>query len=91
VAEANSYTQQAVAYARAYAARGIAASAALPNVTPSGPGKTAMGLGGGYYDGETAVGLSVAHALTESFLVSGGVARVNGGRNVAKVTVGFEF
>ena len=91
VAAATSYTDQQVEFARAYAARGIAASAALPNVTPSAAGKTAVGLGSGYHDGETAMGLSVAHAFSETLVLSGGVARVSGGRNVAKVAVGFEF
>ena len=50
-----------------------------------------MGLGSGYYDGESAVGLSVAHAFGENLVVSGGVGRVDGGRNVARVAVGFEF
>jgi len=85
------YTDQQVAYARAFAARGIAASSAIPSVSPSAAGKTAVGLGTGYYDGETAVGLSVAHAFTDSLLLSGGMAKVSGGKNVARVAVGFEF
>jgi hypothetical protein len=80
-----------VQYARAYAARGIAASAALPTAVPSEAGKTAVGVGTGYHDGESAVGLAVAHAFTPTFQVSGGVARVSGGKNVARVSVGFEF
>ena len=86
-----SYTDQQVQYARAYAARGIAAAAALPTAVPSAPGKTAIGLGTGYHDGETAVGLAVGHAFSNSFQLSGGVARVSGGKNVARVAVGFEF
>ncbi|MEO8017482.1 MAG: YadA-like family protein, partial [Pseudomonadota bacterium] len=85
------YTDQQIGYARAYAARGIAASSAIPSVSPSAAGKTAMGVGSGYYDGETAVGISVAHAFTDTFLLSGGVAKVSGGKNVARVAVGFEF
>jgi autotransporter adhesin len=88
---AMSYTDQQAEKVRAYAARGIAASLAMPTVAPSEAGKTAFGIGTGYHDGETAVGLALAHAFTEDFQLSGGVAKVHGGRNVARVAVGFEF
>jgi autotransporter adhesin len=91
IAAANAYTDQGVRAAREYAARGIAASSALPSVMPSEPGKTAVGLGSGYHDGETAVGLSVAHSFNNRVLISGGVAKVSGGKNVARMSVGFEF
>src|SRR5262249_19075656 len=90
-ATATAYADTLVREARLYAARGIAASSALPTVTPSGAGKTAVGLGAGSYDGETAVGLSLSHAFTDAFLISGGVAKVGGGKNVARVNVGVEF
>jgi autotransporter adhesin len=90
-AAANSHTDTQVSYARAYAARGIAASSAIPNVAPSAVGRTAVGLGSGYYDGESAVGVSLAHSFAENFNLSGGVAKVSGGKNVARVAVGFEF
>jgi hypothetical protein len=80
-----------VGYARAYAARGIAASSAIPNVVPSAVGRTAVGLGTGYYDGESAVGISLARAFAENLNVSGRIAKVSGGKNVARVAVEFEL
>jgi hypothetical protein len=54
-------------------------------------GRTAVGLGTGYYDGESAVGVSLAHSFAENLNLSGGLAKVSGGKNVARVAVGFEF
>jgi autotransporter adhesin len=86
-----SYTNLQVQSVREYAARGIAATLAMPSVSPSEAGKTAFGLGTGYHDGQVAVGLAVAHAFSDDFQLSGGVAKVHGGRNAARVAVGFEF
>jgi hypothetical protein len=90
-ASAITYTDAQMHVARQYAARGIAASAALPNVAPSEPGRTAVGFGTGYTDGQTAVGLAVSHAFNEHFTMAGAMAKVSGGESVARVTAGFEF
>jgi hypothetical protein len=91
VALTNARTDDLVRSAREYAARGIAASSALPTAMPSQVGKTAFNVGAGHYDGETAVGLSIAHAFTGNLLLSGSIARVSGGDAVSRVGIGFEF
>lgn len=91
VALTNARTDVLLRSAREYAARGIAASSALPTAMPSQAGKTAFNLGAGHYDGETAVGLSIAHAFNGNLLLSGSVARVSGGDSVSRVGIGFEF
>jgi autotransporter adhesin len=91
VALTNARTDDLVRSARESAARGIAASSALPTAMPSQVGKTAFNLGAGHYDGETAVGLSIAHAFSGNLLLSGSIARVSGGDSVSRVGIGFEF
>lgn len=91
VALTNARTDVLVRSAREYAARGIAASSAMPTAVPSQVGKTAFNLGAGHFDGETAVGLSVAYAFRGNLLLSGSVARVSGGDAVSRVGIGFEF
>jgi autotransporter adhesin len=45
--------------------RGIAAAAAMGiTMTPSAPGKTTVTVNGGFFQGESAVGIAVAHAAT---------------------------
>ena len=87
----NARTDDLVRSAREYAARGIAASSALPTAMPSQIGKTAFNVGAGHYDGETAVGVSIAHAFSGNLLLSGSIARVSGGDSVSRVGIGFEF
>jgi YadA-like C-terminal region. len=65
--------------------------APLCTAIPSQVGKTAFNVGAGHFDGETAVGLSIAHAFTGNLLLSGSIARVSGGDAVSRVSVGFEF
>jgi hypothetical protein len=87
----NVRTDLMVQSAREYAARGIAASSAMPTAKPSQIGKTAFNVGAGHFDGETAVGVSIAHAFSGNLLLSGSIARVSGGDSVSRVAVGFEF
>ncbi|MBX2849114.1 MAG: YadA C-terminal domain-containing protein [Acidiferrobacterales bacterium] len=42
---------------------GIAASSSLVTAIPSEPGKTILNIGSGYYEGETAIGVSLSHRL----------------------------
>lgn len=88
---ANAYTDRQVSAARDYAARGIAATAAIVSVTPSAVGKTAIGIGTGHYDGHSAVGMSIAHAPHARVLLSAGVAAANGGKAVLRAGMAFEF
>jgi hypothetical protein len=89
--QATAYSDQQLVVAKQYAARGIAASSAIPQVAPSETGRTAVALGSGYYDGESAVGISMAHTFRNRMSVAGGAASVSGGKKVARLAVGFEF
>jgi trimeric autotransporter adhesin len=71
--------------------RGIAGVAAMQGAVPTQPGKTTLNLGLGAYQGESAIGASIAH-LTSSgrFNLNGGVS-FSGGKSVARVGAGFTF
>jgi len=47
--------------------QGIAGLAAIRDVMPSAPGKTAAAVGGGFYDGESAIGVSIAHRFDAAY------------------------
>src|SRR5690606_239828 len=87
---ANAYTDRLVSEARAHAARGVAAAAAIMNVQPSVVGKTALGVGVGHYDGRTAIGLSLARAPREGMVWSLGVAAADD-KPVARGGFAFQF
>ncbi len=91
LAAANAYTDKQVTAARKFAAQGIAATAAILSVTPSAVGKTALGVGTGYYDGEAAIGLSISNALRERWLLSAGIAASGSGKPVARAGLALEF
>ena len=74
--------------------RGIAATAAIGmTMTPSAPGKTTVTVNSGFFQGETAVGIAVAHRLnlTTPLIVHGGYANAGGTSHVGRVGLGFEF
>ncbi|MEK6298071.1 MAG: YadA-like family protein, partial [Paraburkholderia tropica] len=67
--QSNTFNQQVQSLQRsintveknAYA--GVAAAMAMPNLTPSGPGKTVVAAGGGYYKGSSAAAVAVTYRL----------------------------
>jgi len=74
--------------------RGIAATAAIGmTMTPSAPGRTTVTVNSGFFQGETAVGIAVAHRLnlTTPVIVHGGYANAGGSSHVGRVGLGFEF
>ena len=77
------------------ARRGIAASAALAVAAmPSGPGRTTVSLNCGFFQGQTGVGVAVAHRLNLSsaipLMVQGSYAN-SGGMNIGRAGVAVEF
>jgi autotransporter adhesin len=74
--------------------RGIAAAVAANSyTTPVRAGGTTVGISGGFFHGESAVGLSVAHrlyALPQAVLY-GSYANSAGAENVYKVGASYEF
>jgi len=76
------------------ARRGIAASVALAApMTPSARGKTTITTNTGFFRGETAVGVAVAHRLNISMpiVIQGGYANGGGREHAGRVGMGFEF
>jgi autotransporter adhesin len=88
---AHAYTDQQVDAARQFAARGIAATAAIMNVMPSAVGKTALSVGMGHYDGQSALGVSVAYSPRQSWVVSAGMAGTSGGSPVVRAGIAMEY
>ncbi|MFX1764391.1 ESPR-type extended signal peptide-containing protein [Paraburkholderia sp. A1RI-2L] len=71
---------------------GVAAAMAMPNLTPSGPGRTVVAAGGGYYMGGSAAAVGVTYRSTNMrWLVNGGVSVTNTGNTAARAQVGYEF
>ncbi|MDR3100743.1 MAG: YadA-like family protein [Paraburkholderia sp.] len=71
---------------------GVAAAMAMPNLTPSGPGRTVVAAGGGYYMGGSAAAIGVTYRSTNMhWLVNGGVSVTSTGNTAARAQVGYEF
>jgi len=79
-----------------HASQGIASLAAIQSVAPSRAGNTAVGVGVGNYGSETALGLSISHALNVSSLefapvINLGVGYAGDGDPVIRAGFQFEF
>ncbi|WP_233863223.1 ESPR-type extended signal peptide-containing protein [Paraburkholderia adhaesiva] len=71
---------------------GVAAAMAMPNLTPSAPGRTVVAAGGGYYKGGSAGAVGVTYRSANShWLVNGAVAVTNNGDAGARAQIGYEF
>lgn len=71
--------------------RGIAGVAAMAVAMPTAPGRTAVNMGVGYYEGYSAVGGSVTYlSASGRYNVSGGLS-YSGGKSVGRIGVGFQF
>ncbi|MDR5778567.1 YadA-like family protein [Caballeronia sp. LZ065] len=71
---------------------GVAAAMAMPNLTPSAPGKTVVAVGVGNYKGYTAVGLGGTYRSENNrWLVNGAAAFTPSGDTGVRGQVGYEF
>jgi autotransporter adhesin len=71
---------------------GVAAAMAMPNLTPSGPGRTMVAAGVGNYRGFSAVAAGVTYRSQNSrWLIHGAVSATQQGDAGGRVHVGFEF
>jgi autotransporter adhesin len=99
VSQANNYTDQrfndtnrAINDVAKNAYSGIAAALAMPNLTPSAPGRTVAGVGVGSYKSGKAVAVSVTHRSENGrWLVNGGVAATSSGDTGVRAQVGYEW
>ncbi|WP_322029878.1 YadA-like family protein [Paraburkholderia sp. J76] len=99
VSQGQQYTDQRIADVQgqintvsknAYA--GVAAAMAMPNLTPSGPGRTVVAAGGGYYKGESAAAVGVTYrSPSMHWLMNGAVSVTSTGDTGVRAQVGYEF
>lgn len=89
--QANAYTDQAINAVRREYSQAIAAVAASPALPALSPGERAIAVGGGFYNGQQAIGVTFGQALSNGALVNAGVATAGGGRPVARVGAAWKF
>lgn len=82
-AQFNTLSQQAF--------EGIAQAAALAPLFPSSVGKTTVNIGAATYQGQTAIGLALAHRPTQSLVFSAGVSAGSSRNNLVQISAGFQF
>ena len=71
---------------------GVAAAMAMPNMTPSGPGKTIVAGGAGAYRNGSALAVGVTHrSMNSKWLVNGAVSATSTGDAGVRAQVGYEF
>jgi autotransporter adhesin len=71
---------------------GVAAAMAMPNPTPSAPGKTVVGAGVANYKGYSAIAAGVTHrSANGKWLTSGAVAATPGGDAGVRAHLDYEF
>jgi autotransporter adhesin len=71
---------------------GVAAAMAMPNSTPSGPGKTMVSAGVANYKGYSAIGAGVTHrSLNGRRVVNGAVAATQSGDAGVRAHADYEF
>ncbi|GAB7526132.1 YadA-like family protein [Paraburkholderia sp. 2C] len=71
---------------------GIAAAMAMPNLTPSQPGKTVVAAGSGMYKSGAAAAVGVTHrSANGKWLTNGAISVTSTGDAGARVQVGYEF
>ncbi|MEX3634175.1 ESPR-type extended signal peptide-containing protein [Paraburkholderia sp. BR14320] len=99
VQQANNYsdqlfnqTNQAINDVAKNAYAGIAAAMAMPNMTPSGPGRTIVAAGGATYKGGSAAAVGATYrSRNGKWLVNGAVSVTSTGDAGVRAQVGYEF
>jgi len=71
---------------------GVAAAMAMPNLTPSGPGRTVVAAGGAVYKGESAGSVGVTHRSENNrWTTNGALSVTSTGDTGVRAQVGYEF
>jgi len=71
---------------------GIAAAMAMPNMTPSGPGKTVVAAGAANYKGYNAIAAGATYRSRNGrMLVNGAMSMTQAGEAGVRAQVGYEF
>ena len=68
---------------RKRAARGVAGVAAMANIPSALPGKSAIGIGIGGFDGENAVAVGVGHHFENGIAIKGSISTGNATNSIA--------
>ncbi|WP_164992074.1 ESPR-type extended signal peptide-containing protein [Burkholderia stabilis] len=85
-------TNRAINQVAKNAYAGIAAAMAMPNMTPSGPGKTVVAAGGATYKGGSAVAAGATYRSRDGkWLMNGALSVTSTGDAGARAQVGYEF
>ncbi|WP_246184252.1 YadA-like family protein [Paraburkholderia bonniea] len=84
--------QQAIGSVARNAYAGIAAAMAMPNMTPSGPGRTIIAAGAANYKNGSAAAAGVTYrSMNERWLVNGAISVTSTGDAGVRTQVGYEF
>ncbi|WP_196491462.1 YadA family autotransporter adhesin, partial [Burkholderia diffusa] len=85
-------TNRAINQVAKNAYAGIAAAMAMPNLTPSGPGKTVVAAGGATYKGGSAVAAGATYRSRDGkWLMNGAVSVTSTGDMGMRAQMGYEF
>ncbi|KFG98576.1 hypothetical protein GQ56_0103440 [Burkholderia paludis] len=85
-------TNRAINQVAKNAYAGIAAAMAMPNLTPSGPGKTVVAAGGATYKGGSAIAAGATYRSRDGkWLMNGALSITSTGDAGVRAQVGYEF
>ena len=86
-------TEASVSVLRQQTHQGIAQAASLVMLTPSTAGKSTLNLSAASYSGESAIGLTFAHRLTEQtfFSLGASTGTQSTNRTLVRVSAGVQF
>ncbi|WJF90753.1 ESPR-type extended signal peptide-containing protein [Paraburkholderia bonniea] len=84
--------QRAIDSVARHAYAGVAAAMAMPNMTPSGPGRTIIAAGAANYKSAAAAAAGITYrSLNNRWLINGAVSVTNTGSAAARTQMGYEF
>lgn len=89
--QANAYTDNAIRDLRKEYSQAIAAVAASPVLPALARGEQAIAVGGGFYNGQTAIGVLYGRAISDRALINAGVSAAAGGKAVGRVGAAWKW
>jgi len=88
--QANSYTDQAINSLRREYSRAIASVAAAPSLPALAQGERAIAVGTGFYNGQQAIGVSIAQAMNNGAMLNAGISSA-GDKPVVRAGAAWKF
>lgn len=89
--QANAYTDNAIRDLRKEYSQAIAAVAASPVLPALARGEQAIAVGGGFYNGQQAIGVMYGRAISDRALINAGVSAAAGGKAVGRVGAAWKW